>query len=105
MSVDQTSLDTALVADREQWKDGPPKPDTEKSKVEKADLLLDLGEKRIIYGLACHPKFTENGFFYVTWIPDPSKETPTGTRTLMANLFWSSEGVVSPKSLRPSPAT
>jgi uncharacterized repeat protein (TIGR03806 family) len=50
------------------------------AKTEKADILLDLGAKRIIYGLAMHPKFDKNGFFYVTWIPDPSKETPTGTR-------------------------
>ena len=31
--------------------------------------------------------------------------TPTGMRTLMANLFWSSLGVVLPNSRRPSPAT
>ena len=31
--------------------------------------------------------------------------TPTGMRTLMANLSGSSLGVVTPKSRRPSPAT
>jgi uncharacterized repeat protein (TIGR03806 family) len=49
-------------------------------KAEKPDLLLDLGEKRVIYGLTFHPKFDSNGHFYVTYVPDPSKETPTGTR-------------------------
>src|SRR4051794_26539521 len=48
------------------------------AKTEKADLLLDL--KKIVYGMAFHPKFDRNGHFYVTYIVDPSKETPTGTR-------------------------
>jgi uncharacterized repeat protein (TIGR03806 family) len=47
-------------------------------KTEKADLLLD--RKKIVYGLAFHPKFATNGFFYVTYIVDPAKEQPNGTR-------------------------
>jgi uncharacterized repeat protein (TIGR03806 family) len=43
-----------------------------------ADLLIDL--KKIVYGLAFHPKFASNGYFYVTYIVDPSKEEPKGTR-------------------------
>ena len=31
-------------------------------------------------------------------------QTPTGCRTAMANLFGSSDGVVGPNILRPSPA-
>lgn len=49
----------------------------------KADLALELkdGSKRlIIYGMAIHPKFKENGHFFLTWIPDPSKEGPKGSR-------------------------
>jgi len=33
-----------------------------------------------------------------------SAQTPTGWRMHIANLFGSSEGVVNPKSRRPSPA-
>jgi uncharacterized repeat protein (TIGR03806 family) len=46
---------------------------------EKADLLLDLGGKTI-YAITFHPQFAKNGYLYVTWIPDESKETPTGSR-------------------------
>ncbi len=46
--------------------------------VEKGDLVIDL--KKTVYGLTFHPKFDKNGYFYVTYIPDGSKETPTGTR-------------------------
>jgi uncharacterized repeat protein (TIGR03806 family) len=43
-------------------------------------LVLDL--KHIIYGLAFHPKFAENGFIYVSEVPDASKETPDGSRVM-----------------------
>ncbi len=45
--------------------------------VKQADLFLDLG--KVIYGLALHPKFTENGYFYITYVTDPAAELPTGT--------------------------
>jgi uncharacterized repeat protein (TIGR03806 family) len=56
--------------------------------VAKPDLMLDLNEvfsrttpkSLATYGLALHPKFAENGFIYVTIVPDPSKEEPKGTR-------------------------
>lgn len=47
-------------------------------KTEKAELLLDL--KKVVYGLAFHPNFDKNGYFYVTYIRDPSKEEARGTR-------------------------
>jgi uncharacterized repeat protein (TIGR03806 family) len=47
-------------------------------KTETPDLLIDV--KKMVYGMVCHPKFDKNGYFYVTCIVDPSKETPTGTR-------------------------
>lgn len=51
----------------------------------KSDLTLELkdkdGKKQTIYALAFHPKFQDNGYMYVTWIPDGSKEgQPKGSR-------------------------
>ena len=48
--------------------------------VQHADVLLDLGKEKPIYGLAFHPRFASNGYFYVTYHVDPSRETPLGTR-------------------------
>lgn len=37
--------------------------------------------KQVIYALAFHPRFKDNGYMYVTWIPNPEKEgLPKGTR-------------------------
>ena len=55
---------------------------------DKADLVAELKGRTeegkpteaIIYGFTFHPRFAENRFIYVTYIPNPSKETPTGTR-------------------------
>jgi uncharacterized repeat protein (TIGR03806 family) len=44
---------------------------------EKSELFLDLG--KVIYGLAFHPKFRKNGYFYVTYIINPKGELPLGT--------------------------
>jgi len=56
----------------------------------KADLVLQFagakdskGEpmKQPIYAIALHPKFKENGYLYVTWIPNPETEgLPKGSR-------------------------
>src|SRR5262245_50037967 len=56
--------------------------------VEKPDLLIDLNERfgktapksLAAYGFAAHPKFVDNGFVYITIVPDLSQETPKGTR-------------------------
>jgi hypothetical protein len=40
--------------------------------VEEAELLVDVG--RTVYGLAFHPRFQENGYFYVTSLVDPNTE-------------------------------
>lgn len=45
---------------------------------DKAELVLDV--KRTVYGIAAHPRFTENGFIYVTSIVDPTEGAPHGTR-------------------------
>jgi uncharacterized repeat protein (TIGR03806 family) len=61
-----------------------------KKDVEKADLALEFkgakdskGEpmKQVIYAITFHPKFKDNGYIYVTWIPNPEKEElPKGSR-------------------------
>lgn len=43
-------------------------------------LLVDVG--KTVYGLAFHPKFQENGYFYVTVVPVPGLEDPTGTKLI-----------------------
>jgi putative heme-binding domain-containing protein len=50
----------------------PNRPD-----VAAADLLLDLS--KVIYGCAFHPKFPDNGYVYVTYVVDATKELPEGT--------------------------
>lgn len=44
--------------------------------VDHADLLLDIG--KTTYGMAFHPLFRTNGFFYVTYLTSP--ESPNGSR-------------------------
>ena len=61
-----------------------------KADVARADLALEIKPgtnskgmpmKRPIYGFAFHPKFKENGYIYVTWIPNPETEgQPKGSR-------------------------
>ena len=54
-----------------------------KKDVDNADLALEFkvdkdskGEpmKQVIYAFTFHPKFKDNGYIYVTWIPKPDKE-------------------------------
>jgi putative heme-binding domain-containing protein len=45
---------------------------------DQADVFLDLG--KVIYGFAFHPKFQQNGHVFVTYVVDPAKEEPRGTR-------------------------
>src|SRR5262249_55143757 len=61
-----------------------------KKDVDKADLAWELkgakdskGEpmKQPIYAITLHPKFKDNGYIYVTWIPNPETERqPKGSR-------------------------
>lgn len=44
---------------------------------ENSQLLVDIG--RVTYGLVFHPKFAENGYFYITSITS-AEESPTGSR-------------------------
>jgi uncharacterized repeat protein (TIGR03806 family) len=47
-------------------------------KTDKADLIIDL--KAPIYAVTFHPQFAKNGYMYVTWIQNPGKDTPHGTK-------------------------
>jgi glucose/arabinose dehydrogenase len=48
-------------------------------RISQAELLVDIG--RTTYGVAFHPKFAENGYFFVTSIMDPAKPVdPKGSR-------------------------
>jgi uncharacterized repeat protein (TIGR03806 family) len=61
-----------------------------KRDVDRADLALEFkgardssGKpmKQVIYAIATHPRFKDNGYLYVTWIPNPEKEgLPKGSR-------------------------
>jgi uncharacterized repeat protein (TIGR03806 family) len=57
--------------------------------VAKADLALHLQgkdeagkpRKQVIYAFTIHPKFADNHYLYVTWIPNPDREgVPNGSR-------------------------
>jgi uncharacterized repeat protein (TIGR03806 family) len=43
-------------------------------------LLIDV--KHTIYGVVLHPKFQQNGFLYLSEVPDGSKETADGTKVV-----------------------
>jgi uncharacterized repeat protein (TIGR03806 family) len=51
---------------------------------DQAELTLELvgkDSKPGLYALTIHPKFADNGYLYVTWIPNTEKEgIPNGTR-------------------------
>jgi len=46
--------------------------------VKTKELLIDIG--KVVYGIAFHPKFADNGLFYVTYILSPDKAEEKGTR-------------------------
>ena len=48
------------------------------AQTQSSELLLDVG--KVVYGLAFHPKFQQNGYFYVTYVLDDKKDQPKGTR-------------------------
>ena len=50
-----------------------------KAGADKADLVLEL-PKMVIYGMTSHPKFADNGYLYITYIPQPDKDSPKGSR-------------------------
>jgi uncharacterized repeat protein (TIGR03806 family) len=64
--------------------------------VKQPELLIDLG--KTTYALAFHPKFAENGFFYVTYIRDSSREEENGTRVSRFHVNPKGPFVADPKS-------
>ncbi|HEY1187668.1 MAG TPA: PQQ-dependent sugar dehydrogenase [Gemmata sp.] len=46
----------------------------------KAEKKLVLDVKHTVYGVVLHPKFADNGFLYLSEVPDGSKEAPEGTK-------------------------
>lgn len=46
--------------------------------VSSAQLLVDI--QKTTYGVAFHPQFEENGYFYVTYLVDPSSTDEKGSR-------------------------
>jgi uncharacterized repeat protein (TIGR03806 family) len=48
----------------------------------KAEPKVMLDVKHTVYGVVLHPKFQENGFIYLSEVPDVDKETPIGTRVV-----------------------
>lgn len=67
--------------------------------VQQADLMLSL-ENRVIYGVAIHPKFSENGFIYVTYIDPDEGDVPDGTRLSRFQARTGNPPVCDPKSER-----
>jgi uncharacterized repeat protein (TIGR03806 family) len=47
-------------------------------RADKADLLIDL--KKTVYAFTFHPQFAKNGYVFVTYIRDSTKDEPEGTR-------------------------
>jgi uncharacterized repeat protein (TIGR03806 family) len=47
-----------------------------------ADKKLVADVKHTIYGVVLHPKFQENGYLYISELPDPSKEATDGTKLM-----------------------
>jgi uncharacterized repeat protein (TIGR03806 family) len=45
---------------------------------DKADLVIDL--KKTIYAITFHPQFAKNHYLYVTYVLDPDKPDPKGSR-------------------------
>src|SRR5262245_50058222 len=65
-------------------------------KIDKASLVLDL--KKTVYGITLHPQFAKNGYLYVTYIVDVTKETPTGSRIARFEVSRDDPPTCDPKS-------
>jgi uncharacterized repeat protein (TIGR03806 family) len=60
------------------------------SQTAKAELLLDVG--KTVYGFACHPRFKENGYIYVTYIVDADKPSTNGSRLARYQVIRDRDG-------------
>ena len=59
-------------------------------------LVLDVGHT--VYGIALHPKFQDNGYIFVTHVPDTTKEAPDGTVVSRYKVINRDNMVADPKS-------
>lgn len=64
--------------------------------VPRADLLIDVA--RTTYGVAFHPRFAENRFFYVTYVLDAKATEPKGSRLSRFEASKGSPPVADPKT-------
>lgn len=51
-----------------------------KKDVDTAELALEFKPKKVIYAITFHPKFKDNGYIFVTWIPTDKERDPKGSR-------------------------
>jgi uncharacterized repeat protein (TIGR03806 family) len=65
-------------------------------KTEQADLVLEL--KKTVYGITAYPDFDKNGYLYVTYIDDDTKETPSGSRLARFTVSRDNPPKCDPKS-------
>jgi uncharacterized repeat protein (TIGR03806 family) len=78
------ALDIASVPGKKAWvvAERPGKIITFDADPAKAEPKVMLDVKHTVYGVALHPKFQENGFVFLSEVPDGSKETPGGTKVV-----------------------
>src|SRR5208337_2600786 len=60
------------------------------------DLLIDL--KKTVYGFTFHPQFAKNRYMYVTYVLDPDKTQPLGTRIARFEISKDDPPRADPKS-------
>lgn len=63
-----------------------------------ARTALDV--KHTIYGAVLHPKFQENGYIYLSEVPDGNKETPDGTRVVRYTVADRAKMIADPTTAR-----
>ncbi|HEY7327835.1 MAG TPA: PQQ-dependent sugar dehydrogenase [Gemmataceae bacterium] len=78
------------------------------SQTERADLLLDMNQvlgrteprSLVVYGFTPHPQFARNGFVYVAYVPDLTRELPKGSRVSRFHVLPGDPLRCDPKSER-----
>jgi uncharacterized repeat protein (TIGR03806 family) len=60
------------------------------------ELMIDL--KRVLYGIALHPRFAENGYVYMVTVPEMGTDLPKGSKLLRFQAETEAPYRVDPKS-------